>query len=509
MLYTIRTMIRLLWGQGPLRTDRSSCQTYTREDSLRGVPIRVVLLGPCLGAVTVCGLVLLAWSIREASRAPDDTFVWMALVVALAAVVVGRIPVKLGVGDTITTLENVPLVLGALLLPVHVVVVIATVVTVIALVGQPVLPGIRGRLLQCSCVAGSGLALGAAASVATMLVPDDVTMLRLVPAFAVALLLELCFAALFLLDIGLTEPELIPEWVRGWPAPAVTTILPAVAAVLLVPYSDAPLAFVVLLAITLAVMYGALWLANSQQLEKRRGQRLQDTFSRYVPEGVVDANLDSMQQIELGGEQREITVLFCDIRGFTSWAEEREPTEVVTQLNELLGELSDAVMAEGGTLDKYTGDGLMAFWGAPVPSADHADRAARAAIDMVGRLDEVNRSRMRAGHEPFSIGVGVHTGPAVVGNIGSVRRLDYTAIGDTVNTSARIEAATKDVGAMLLVSTATVQRLHNTIRSGATHMGEVKVKGRAKPVAVWTLAPMVERRLELPGEDDLFLPVAV
>lgn len=270
-------------------------------------------------------------------------------------------------------------------------------------------------------------------------------------------------------------------------------VLATIAVVMVAPYLTSIVPFSLLLVGIVGTAYGAMWMANSQQREKRRGDHLKETFSRYVPEGVVDDNVDSMQEIELGGEQRVISVLFCDIRGFTSWAESREATEIIEQLNVLLGELSSAVMAESGTLDKYMGDGLMAFWGAPLPAEDHADRAARAGLDMLARLDAVNRRRTAEGHEPFALGVGVHTGPAVVGNVGHERRLDYTAIGDTVNTTARLEAATKEVGSPLLLSSQTVECLGPSLRERSIALGDVRVKGRTQPVGVWALGPATVR----------------
>jgi adenylate cyclase len=271
---------------------------------------------------------------------------------------------------------------------------------------------------------------------------------------------------------------------------------------MLTPYAeDSILQFMILLPVLLVGMYGALWVANSQQLEKRRGDRLKDTFGRYVPEGIVDDNIESMQEIELGGEQHDLSVLFCDIRGFTTWAEDKGATEVITELNVLLTELSASVMSTGGTLDKFTGDGLMAFWGAPVPVEDHADRACRAALDMLQRLDAVNARRKEEGQEPFRIGVAVHSGQAVVGNVGHERRLDYTAIGDTVNTTARLEASTKDLGAVLLVSRDTVDSVSAELRDRAMRVGDVQMKGKARPVEAWALQPL---RPELDDVDDEF-----
>lgn len=219
------------------------------------------------------------------------------------------------------------------------------------------------------------------------------------------------------------------------------------------------------------------------EVEKRE---LRQTFTRYVPESVVEQMIDGGEGIELGGEQREITVLFCDIRGFTSWSENLEPSVIVEELNRLLSELSDCVFATGGTLDKFTGDGLMAFWGAPVEHPQHAMFASEAAQLMVARVASFNRR----GGTVFRLGIGLHSGQAVVGNIGHSDRHDYTAIGDTVNLSARIESATKELDASALISESTFVALPVATRSAYADAGEITVKGRVQPVRVFRLLDM-------------------
>jgi class 3 adenylate cyclase len=217
---------------------------------------------------------------------------------------------------------------------------------------------------------------------------------------------------------------------------------------------------------------------------------LRSSFSRYVPEAVVDTLVESGEHIELGGAEREVSVLFCDIRGFTAWSETLGASEVIEQLNELLGDLAGAVFETQGTLDKFTGDGLMAFWGAPLEQPDHAERAARAARHMVEALHERNRSRCDAGLPALAIGIGIHSGPAVVGNVGSESRHDYTAIGDTVNTAARLEAATREVGAIAVVSAATWSLLSAELRVDGGHHGGVSVKGKREPIDTHVLIPL-------------------
>jgi len=227
-------------------------------------------------------------------------------------------------------------------------------------------------------------------------------------------------------------------------------------------------------------------------------------FGRYVPSHVADQLAASDQEVRLGGEARDISVLFVDIRGFTAWAETVDAESVITELNHLLGGLSDAVMQADGTLDKYTGDGLMAFWGAPLEQPDHAERAWSAGVDMLMRLRDFNRERVASGLTRFDIGIGIHSGTAVVGNVGSEQRLDYTAIGDTVNTAARIEAATKEVGSPLLISQATWEELPLDRRRSTESAGEIMVKGKRHPITVHSLPRSMTNDLtELSTDDNL------
>jgi adenylate cyclase len=236
-----------------------------------------------------------------------------------------------------------------------------------------------------------------------------------------------------------------------------------------------------------AFVYVVTRISASESLHKEKSQHLRQAFSRYVPASVAEALADSGEEIKLGGDEREISVLFCDIRGFTAWSETVEAEVVIEQLNALLRGLSASVLETGGTLDKYTGDGLMAFWGAPLAQPDHADRALQAAINMLGRLDECNAERAKQGLKPFAIGIGIHSGTAVVGNIGHEDRLDYTAIGDTVNTAARLEAATKEVGSVLVFSDRTYSELLPTRQRLCRSAGDVTVKGKAEPISVYAL----------------------
>jgi adenylate cyclase len=205
-------------------------------------------------------------------------------------------------------------------------------------------------------------------------------------------------------------------------------------------------------------------------------------FSRFLDPTIVRSLTDEGQLAKAeSGTSQEISVLFSDIRGFTTLSESRTPEQVVTLLNRYFDLQVAAIFEQGGTLDKFIGDAIMAFWNAPVSAPDHAVRAVRAALAMSRSLD-VFRQELGEFGQHFDIGIGIHTGPAVVGFLGSSQRLDYTAIGDTVNLGSRIEGETKGV-ARILVSEATRNACGNVF-TFIDH-GEVTVKGRSQPVRLF------------------------
>jgi adenylate cyclase len=193
---------------------------------------------------------------------------------------------------------------------------------------------------------------------------------------------------------------------------------------------------------------------------QREGREIRDAFGRYVSPDVVAALGTDPSKLALGGQMRDITVLFSDVRGFTARSETLSAEEVVSFLNAIHTPMTEEVLSSGGTLDKFIGDGLMAFWNAPLETRDHVRKSLRCAMAMqkaLGPVDaEMASSSNMAGqdHKPLAIGIGIHTGQACVGNLGSIRRFDYSAVGDTVNMAARIEQSSKTYGVPIIVSQA-------------------------------------------------------
>jgi adenylate cyclase len=241
----------------------------------------------------------------------------------------------------------------------------------------------------------------------------------------------------------------------------------------------------------LALVVGAVGSLVVQYFtETRERQRTKLLFSRFVPENVVDQVLDQADDdLRLGGVQREGTVMFSDLRGFTSFAESLPVERVIEVLNIYLGEMSAAILDNGGTLVAYMGDGIMAVFGAPIEQPDHADRALRAAREMLGpRLATFNWHLREEGlGDGFRMGVGLNSGHVMSGNVGSQRRLEYTAIGDTTNTAARLEGMTKGTSHQLFMSQATVDLLRER-PDDLVHVGEFEVRGRTQTITLWSIA---------------------
>jgi adenylate cyclase len=204
-------------------------------------------------------------------------------------------------------------------------------------------------------------------------------------------------------------------------------------------------------------------------------------YSRFLPEYVVKQMLENPDSFKLGGVSQVITILFADIRGFTRISEHAPPEKIVNLLNRYFSAMTDIIFAHGGTLDKYLGDGLMALFGAPTATPDDASNALNAAVAMQRRLLGINRELRDEGFQEIGVGMGLHTGEVIVGYIGSDRRSEYTAIGDTVNTSSRLESNAR--GGEILISDATAQAAHSRYKLKPRE--PIMVKNRQQPVNLW------------------------
>ncbi len=231
-------------------------------------------------------------------------------------------------------------------------------------------------------------------------------------------------------------------------------------------------------AVSIAILYGQ---------EERQKRAIRDAFGRYLSPAMVERLASDPKRLQLGGELREITVLFCDLRGFTSISERMDSQALARFMNEYLTAMTDAILDAGGTLDKYVGDAVIAFWNAPLEDKEHAPHALAAVAGMRRGLVDFNEriAKKDPGTPLVRFGIGLATGPCSVGNFGSNRRFDYSAFGDDVNVAARLEQATKSFGVDLLVAESTRKAAPD---APWLPIGPVKVKGKAEPFLVYTMA---------------------
>ena len=261
-------------------------------------------------------------------------------------------------------------------------------------------------------------------------------------------------------------------------------------------------------ALSMAVLVATATLTIYRRVEQQRSQ-VQRAFGFYVAPAVVDEIIADPSRLELGGEVRELTLLFCDVRNFTAISERMSAHELTTFINSLLTPLSAIILEQRGTIDKYMGDAIMAFWNAPLDDPDHATHACRAALRMTAAMDGLNRTwkaaAAAAGREfqRVSIGIGINTGECCVGNLGSEQRFDYSAIGDDVNVASRHEGLCKFYGVPIVVGEATVRRMKDP--PALFELDLIRVKGRSQPARVFTLLDAIDAD---PGRIERLRPLA-
>ncbi|MEW6674977.1 MAG: adenylate/guanylate cyclase domain-containing protein [Nitrospirota bacterium] len=253
-------------------------------------------------------------------------------------------------------------------------------------------------------------------------------------------------------------------------------------------------------------------------IEEKQSRFLKKAFTSYVSPDLVSEIIKSPDTLKLGGEKREITVLFSDIRGFTSVSESLTPESLVLLLNQYLGPMTNIVLKHRGTLDKYIGDAIMAIYNAPLKIEDHAVRACETAVEMVDKLKEINNTFREKDFPEIDIGIGMNTGDAIIGNMGTDIRFDYTAIGDTVNLASRLEGLNKIYETHIIVSEFTIKHLkdmetrrhgnspiHRFTDSRFRELDLIKVKGKDKPVTIYELSITMDKALIKKFEEALGL----
>ena len=219
--------------------------------------------------------------------------------------------------------------------------------------------------------------------------------------------------------------------------------------------------------------------------EGREKLRLRQLFSKYVSKDVLEEILKNPALVQLGGVEKEITVFFSDIRGFTTLSEATTPHELVKILNRYFTLMTEEVLIHGGVVDKFIGDAIMAFWGAPIDDPEGADHALAASFGMLKKLKTLNEELRSQGKPEINIGIGLYTGPVIVGNVGAETRFDYTVIGDTVNVASRLEGLNKEYKTNIIIGETTKNKLEGKYEF--IPLGTVPVKGRKEPITIYTV----------------------
>jgi adenylate cyclase len=232
----------------------------------------------------------------------------------------------------------------------------------------------------------------------------------------------------------------------------------------------------------------------------RELRRTRGTLDRYLSPQLVKYVLEHLGSIQLAGEKRELTILISDVRNFTTLSEKADPLELIAFLDEYLAAMTDIIFRYDGIVDKFIGDGILAYWGAFTPG-NHARGAACAALEMIRRLEELNERWKAQGRSPIAIGVGINTGNVIFGNLGRGKKIEFTVIGDAVNLTSRLESLNKEFGTSIIVSKATRDMLGD--EADVRLLGGVKVKGKTTETTVFELLGL--KPAEAPGVE----PVAV
>jgi adenylate cyclase len=236
--------------------------------------------------------------------------------------------------------------------------------------------------------------------------------------------------------------------------------------------------------------------------EEAQRRQIRSAFGQYLSPDLVEELAEDPERLALGGETREMTILFSDVRGFTTISEsfKADPQGLTRLMNQFLTPLSEAVMEKRGTIDKYMGDAIMAFWNAPLNDTEHATHACEAALVMIDRLKALNIDRKEEARQsgqkflPLEMGIGINTGEAVVGNMGSEKRFDYSVLGDCVNLASRLEGQTKNYGASIILGSRTAELVQDEF--AIIELDAIRVKGKTEPEVIYALLGGGEMRIQ-------------
>lgn len=307
------------------------------------------------------------------------------------------------------------------------------------------------------------------------------TLLRNGPLVAASFVVELLFATVMLAAMLATAR--ITDIIKRNAA----SIGIVFAYILLTVYLYIAQGLIVSMSYVLIASIFAIVVINVRHYISELGQKAQirDAFGQYLSPKVVAELVQDPGKIALGGQEREMTAYFSDIAAFSTFSEKMSPTELVNMLNDYLTEMCNVILREDGTIDKFEGDAIIAFWGAPTIQEDHARRACHAAIDMRERLGPLNERLVKDGHSAIGVRMGLNTGPMVVGNMGSAQRLDYTIMGDAVNLAARLEGANKAYNSGTLISEMTYHACSDHI--DARELDRIIVVGKSQPITIYQL----------------------
>lgn len=297
------------------------------------------------------------------------------------------------------------------------------------------------------------------------------------------------FEILLLLLLGLSLTFVLPALSPLWGSASVAMATVLVLAINLYAWTAMQMVLPVAAPILLIVLLYILNMTLGFFIESRGKRHLAHLFGQYVPPELVDEMASNLNEINLDGEIRNMSVLFTDVRGFTTISENMEPKELTRFINAFLTPLTRIIHTNRGTIDKYMGDAIMAFWGAPLPDPLHARHALNAAVEMIAELDKLRDEFKKEGWPEIRIGVGVNSGSMNVGNKGSEFRVDYTVLGDAVNLGSRLESLTKQYGVDIIVGPDT---RHQVPEFEYRELDLVRVKGKDKPVTIYEPIGLIE-----------------